>query len=138
MDQPRANRHVVQRAYDALLANDAGGILARFAEDCRIRSAGNPDLLPFAGRFEGHAGLVVFLCRQVTAFERLAFRPEEFHAFGDRVLATGRERVRIRANGREAELGWAHVFALRDGLITEFRGWSDTAALLEAMRWPRW
>jgi len=46
----------------------------------------------------------------------------------DTVVVLGHERCLVRAAGRVVEANWAQIFTLRDGLICEFREYSDTAA----------
>ena len=40
----------------------------------------------------------------------------------------------MKATGRVAENDWAMVFTVRDGKITKFRNYSDTAAVASAHR----
>jgi ketosteroid isomerase-like protein len=40
----------------------------------------------------------------------------------------------VRATGKTFDNPWALVFTVRDGLITEFRGYEDTAAVASAFR----
>ncbi|HWS56798.1 MAG TPA: nuclear transport factor 2 family protein, partial [Pyrinomonadaceae bacterium] len=65
-------------------------------------------------------------------FEHLA--PEEFIPAGDKVLVIGGERGRVRATGRDFENPWIMVFTLREGKISKFRSYEDTAAVAEAFR----
>jgi ketosteroid isomerase-like protein len=40
--------------------------------------------------------------------------------------------VRVRANGREFETDWVHLFTVRDGQIVRLREFYDTAVMAEA------
>ena len=63
-------------------------------------------------------------------FER--FEPHECIAQGDRVVALGTERGRVRANGRMFDNDWALVFRVREGRVASFTSYEDTAALIKA------
>ena len=69
-----------------------------------------------------------------AAVEFESFEPREYVAQGDKVVALGTERGRVRATGKTFDNPWALVFTVRDGLITEFRGYEDTAAVASAFR----
>ena len=48
------------------------------------------------------------------------------------VVVLGELRSRVRATGRLINSPWVHVFALREGKISEFRSFYDTAAAVSA------
>ena len=125
---------VVRQAYDAFRRGDIQGVLDLVAEDADWYHPGPPDTIPFAGRYRGRDGVAQFFERLGGAEEAELFEPQEFFASGDRVVALGRYRGRVRATGRTDDVEWAHVFTVRNGKIVSHRQYSDTAAAAEAYR----
>ena len=62
------------------------------------------------------------------------FEPREFIAQGDKVVALGHYRWRIKATGRSYESDWVHVFGISDGKVLDFQEYLDTSAWAAAYR----
>jgi ketosteroid isomerase-like protein len=58
----------------------------------------------------------------------------EFVAQDDTVIALGHYAWHVRSTGREWESDFAHVLTVRDGKVTRFQEYTDTAALGDAFR----
>lgn len=58
---------------------------------------------------------------------------EELVEAGDRVVAIGHTRGRVRANQREFDVRAIHVWTLRDGKVIRFEAYIDTPKMLEAL-----
>ena len=59
--------------------------------------------------------------------------PEEFVEAGDRVVAVGRTRGRVRVTGEEFDVRAVHVWALRGGKVVRFEAYIDTPKMREAL-----
>ncbi len=127
------NRRVVQSVYEAFGRGDAAAILAVCAEDVNWDFPPS-EVVPYFGRRRGHQGVVEFLTRIGGAVEFEEFEVRELVPAGDRVVALGRERGRVRATGKTFENEWAMLYTLRDGKIVELRSYEDTAAVAGAFR----
>ncbi|HYZ84060.1 MAG TPA: nuclear transport factor 2 family protein, partial [Bryobacteraceae bacterium] len=57
---------------------------------------------------------------------------DRYLAAGDTVVAEGRFSATASNTGFRMEIPIAHVFTVRDGKITSWRGYGDTAASLAA------
>ncbi len=57
-----------------------------------------------------------------------SFQPDEFVVGSDSVAVLGHERCRVKATGRIVEAKWVQIFTLRNGKISRYREYSDTAA----------
>jgi uncharacterized protein len=128
------NLRVVRDAYAAFLRSDLAALLAVLSDDVEWRIPGPPDVLPFAGTHRGRKQVGEFFATLGGALEFEVFEPREFIAQRDKVVVLGRRRDRFRKTGRAAETEWAEVFTLRDGRITSYVVYSDTAALVDAAR----
>jgi ketosteroid isomerase-like protein len=129
----KENTEVVRNVFEAFGRGDIQGLLSLLAEDV-VWFIPGPAEVPFAGERRGHEGALQFFQTLGGAVEFERFEPREFVAQGDKVVAVGFERGRVKATGRTFDNPWALVFTLRDGRVAEFRGYEDTAAVAEAFR----
>jgi len=127
------NVAVIQAAYAAFGRGDIAGVVDRVTEDVEWEGArGTAERLPFGGRHRGKGGVEQFFAALGEHVEFQSFRPKEFIAQGDRVVALGDYEARARKTGRSYRAEWAMVFTLRDGKVTRFEEYTDTAAVLAA------
>lgn len=121
----------MQAIFEAFGRGDVPGVLAHLAEDVEWRAPG-PAAVPYLGERSGHAGAAEFFTQLGTNVEFESFEPLAFVAEGDRVVALGRERGRVRATGKTFDNEWALVFTFSGGKVTRFRLYEDTAAVAAA------
>jgi ketosteroid isomerase-like protein len=65
--------------------------------------------------------------------EFASFEPREYVAQGDRVMALGSYRAKVKSTGRIYECDWAMAFTVENGKVTEFQEYTDTAAIAAAL-----
>jgi ketosteroid isomerase-like protein len=123
------NVQTVKDFFAALGRGDREGVLALVAEDIEWIIPGED--WPLAGTRNGHAGLVDLL---ETASKSIETSTElrEFVAQGDRVLAVGFARGKIKATNKTFEDDWIFAITVRDGRLTSIREYVDTQALARA------
>jgi len=132
---PDAPAALLRRAHAGIAAGDLATVLGCFTADATFECIGTPPHLPYCGQYRGHDGLREYLRRVAAAAEVLDFEVAEVAAAGPgRLLATGRERLRFRTTGLEAEGRWVHLFTLDGCRIATATQWRDTAAQLVAYR----
>lgn len=125
------NVQVVKDGYSQFEKGNIAGLLELFANDIDWRTPaieGSP--LPHLcfGREE-----VAKFFAQLDKSESLdLFKPTEFIAQGDRVVVLGESKGKVILTGRNFETGWVHIFTLRDGKITDFLEFLDTAVMQRA------
>jgi ketosteroid isomerase-like protein len=90
--------------------------------------------LPFFGDRKGPAAVGKFFQEIGMHLDLHEFRPEHFFAVGDTVIVLGFERGMGKKTGKPIEGHWAHVFKFKDGLVTAFREYCNSAAFADAMR----
>jgi len=123
----------VRKFYDALGRGDVDGVLALLHDDLEWTEA---------ERFPYYSGtwrsppevlekLFVPLARD---WEGFAARALEFIAEGDRVITLGSYSGTFKATGRPMTAAFAHAWTVRDGRISRFNMYVDTAKVLEAMK----
>lgn len=124
------NRRVVQRTYELFREGDAS-FLTSFSDDISWEL---PEMknVPYAGTFDGIGAVTDFFARLGEAEESLIHNPTEFIAKDDRVIVLGSMKWRVKATGNEYESDFVHVLTLRDGKISGFREFMDTAVRVDA------
>jgi ketosteroid isomerase-like protein len=119
-----ANIWVVRRGFEAFTRGDIDGLLALVDEDIVITQ--DPDVPVGSPQQHGHAGFL----------EALNLWPEQWDDFkieiervvadpGDYVVMLTRQHGRGKQSGVEVEARFTFVFAVRDGLIAEWRIFID-------------
>ncbi|HEV7398090.1 MAG TPA: nuclear transport factor 2 family protein [Pyrinomonadaceae bacterium] len=127
------NLNVVLDAYLACLNHNFDALRKCLAEDVKWFAIGPPDLIPTAGTRYGHDQVEQYF----EALDRIEdiqrFEPEEFITEGNKVVAMGTLKRRVDAKGNMLQSPWIHVFTLRNGRISDFRSFYDTAAAVTAL-----
>ena len=125
------NVAVVRRAYENFKGGDIGGILDSLTDEVDWRL---PEIegVSFSGGRRGRESVGGFFTQLADSQEVIRFEPREFVAQGDKVVALGTYRWRVKKTGREYGGDWAHVFTVRDGKIAGFHEYMDSAAATAA------
>ena len=121
------NVAVVRRAYENFKSGDIAGILNDVTDDVDWRL---PEIAGarFAGQRRGRESVGGFFSSLAEQQDTVSFEPREYVAQGDKVVALGTYRWRVKQTGREYGGDWAHVFTIRDGKIEGFHEYMDSAA----------
>ena len=127
------NIEIVRRGYEAFGHGDMETLLGLFDEQIEWVSSGPSDL-PTAGRRTGRQQVAEFFTVLNDVFEIQRFEPKQFIAQGDQVVVLGEDTSRIKATSKVIEGEWAHVFTVRDGKVTRFQEYIDTAETVIELR----
>lgn len=121
------NVAVVRRAYEDFKGGDIGRLLDSLTDEVDWRL---PEIegVSFSGGRRGRESVGGFFTQLGDSQESLSFEPREFVAQGDKVVALGTYRWRVKKTGREYGGDWAHIFTVRDGKIEGFHEFMDSAA----------
>jgi uncharacterized protein len=127
--QEAQNTKVVQDAYAAFGRGDIQALLASFADDIVwIGVYGTGSHVPTSGERRGKAAVAEFF-KQVAAnvnFSR--FEPKEFITTGDKVVALGHYSATTPLK-KSFDSDFAMVFTLRNGKVTHFQEFCNSAAI---------
>ncbi len=126
----KENVQIVKDFFAALGRRDKQGLLALSAKDIKWTVPGKD--WPLAGTHRGHAGLENLLQKANVTLETSYPGHPEFIAQGDRVLAVGLARGKIKATDKPFEDHWVFDITVRDGKLTNIREYIDTQALARA------
>lgn len=118
---------VVRRIYAAFLNRDLPAVLELQAQDAVWSVAGPQDRIPWAAPRKGHEGVADFLktLGQWLAAEQFEIR--HYIASDEKVVCLGYQRGHVRPTGVPYEFDFVHLWTLREGLVTSFRVYYDTA-----------
>lgn len=110
----------------------AKGLITPDAKFIAVRAADYPDL-PLYGTFIGPEGLARFVTGLREAFDTQSFQVDHVVESEVTGAAFGRFEHRIRHTGKTFRSHWAVMCEFRQGKISLYRFFEDTAALEEAM-----
>ena len=127
--QEAQNTQVVQAAYAAFGRSDVQGVLAVMHDDILWKPVtGAARHVPTAGERRGKVAVGEFfkILGETIAFSR--FEPREFIAQGDKVVTLGHYTGKTPA-GKTFDSDFVMVFTLRDGKVSQFQEFLDSAAI---------
>jgi ketosteroid isomerase-like protein len=121
----RANIELIQQLYGAFARRDVPVIFSFLAPEVEV--AQTPEL-PWGGAFKGRDEFGQFfggLTRHIES--NLEF--DHFLDAGDHVVAIGRTRGKVNANGQLFDMPAVHVWQLRDGQVVRFQPYIDVPTM---------
>jgi ketosteroid isomerase-like protein len=129
-----ANVKLVQGLYDAFKRGDIAAVIAGLAQNVDWQVHGRPKDFPTIGRWRGQGGAQEFFRLVGENLDVVEFVPQDFSAAGDKVFVLGRYAWKVRKSGKPVAAEWCHVFTVKDGKVSGFREFTDTAQFAEAYR----
>ncbi len=127
------NTQLVQQAYSSFQSGDIPAVLDTLSEDVEWVIFAVPGV-PVGGTWDGREQVGGFFQTLSETQEARQFEPREFVAQGDKVVALGHYVWHVKSTGRRWESDFAHVFTVREGKVSRFQEYTDTAGLAEAYR----
>jgi len=124
---------VVKQIFEAFGDGDMPRFFSLLSEDVRWDHRGPPGA-PISQLYVGKVGVEEFFTTINATQEFLEFEPHEFFGSGNRVVALGFHRFRVKETGKEWESEFAHSYTVEDGLVTSWRPIHDFTAEAEAHR----
>jgi ketosteroid isomerase-like protein len=127
--QEAQNTQLIQDAYAAFLRQDLNALLATFDEQILWKPVtGAARYVPTAGERRGTTAVAEFfkIVAENVHFSR--FEPQQFVAQGDKVIALGHYTAKTSTGG-SFDSDFVMVFTVRNGKVTEFQEFLDSAAL---------
>jgi ketosteroid isomerase-like protein len=127
--QESQNTKLVQDAYAAFLRGDVQGVLGTLDDNIvwKAVTGAGPDV-PMAGERRGKAQVGEFFKQVGESLTFTTFEPREYVAQGDKVVALGHYKATTARGGR-FDSDFVMVFTVRNGKITLFQEFLDSAAL---------
>ena len=128
------NVQILKDVYDAAANDDIEGVLAAFASDIEWREADGHPYQPGGKPWVGVDAVRENLFDNLESeWDSFTVSPREFHDAGDTVVVECRYTGANNATGKRLDAQACHVWTLRDGKVTGFQQYVDTAQLFDAM-----
>ena len=122
-----ASVDVIQQAYAAFGRQDIPGLLGFVADKVDWEEI-CPSRLPYSGPRRTPAEVGEFFAAIGQVEDITVFKPKEFIEAGEDVTVLGYLEGFARDTNQQFHTPWVHVFTVRNGKITRWRGFTDTAA----------
>jgi ketosteroid isomerase-like protein len=129
----QANVDLIQSLYAAFARGDGPAVIAGMDAGIVWNEAEN---FPYAdgNPYVGHAAVAqgIFF-RLATEWDHFQALPSEILDAGDTVVALGYYKATYKATGATLHAQFAHVWRVRDGKVTAFQQYTDTAQAARAV-----
>jgi ketosteroid isomerase-like protein len=121
------NVAIVKELYDAFSRGDIETVMSELSPDIDWRSVGDSADWPGFGERRGKDEVRSYFQVQAEELDFNGFQVHDINGAGDKVVAEGVSKVAFKRGGLPVDAEWAHIFTLKDGKITRFREYMDTA-----------
>jgi uncharacterized protein len=129
------NVALLKNLYDAFGRGDIPTVLGAMSPDIRWHQAENNPYMPSGEAFVGPDAVLnnVFM-RLGAEWDGFAVHPWSFHDAGESVVVEARYYGTFKATGKTMNAQVCHVWDLKDGKVSRFQQYVDTAKLNDVMR----
>jgi ketosteroid isomerase-like protein len=117
---------VIEQGYAAFGRHDITAIVKLIADEVDWEGV-VPATVPYAGRRRNPEEVANFF-EGLLADDIHAFEPREFIEAGEHVTVLGWAKITAVETKKTFESEWVHVFTVKSGKITRWRGFFNTAA----------
>ena len=122
----QANVAAITKIYDAFGKGDIPYIIDQLSDEVHWMAHIEP-FVPWSGDRSGKTNVPSLFQAIDDSVDVLSFTPGDFVAEGDTVVSFGSFGCRVKATGKSATTAWVFVRKLRDGLVTSYEQFHDTA-----------
>ena len=126
------NIQKLQQLYAAFGRSDINMILSNVTDDVTWGTETSATEVPWYSIRSGRDGVGDFFATLDREVEFTNFAPTQFAASGDIVFVHVDIGYKLKKNGRAASTGSNHQFTVREGKISRFRAFEDTASVRDA------
>lgn len=123
---------IVLEAYESQWRGDLENVLNCFDPQAQVTVAGDSAIIPFAGRYVGHAGLKDYLQRMDATNLFAGPQLEELLVDGGRAVVRWAAPVRVKGKRASNRLRFFDFVTIRDERIVSLDQYPDTAAATAA------
>jgi len=128
------NVDIVKNLYAAFGRGDIQTVLGMMDPEIEWYEAEGHPYMPTGKPWVGPDTILKNLfMRFGTEWDGVAVHPAVFHDAGDDVVVEGRFSGTHKQTGKSANLQICHLWSVKDGRATAFRGFTDTAQLQDVM-----
>ena len=124
----------VKSIYDAFARGDVPTVLAAMSPDIRWHEAeGNP-YMPSGEAWVGQDALVKHLFTRIAAeWDGFAIHIKSVYGAGEHVIVEARYSGTYKPTGKSIDAQACHVWDIKNGKVSRFQQYTDTAQLQDAL-----
>lgn len=123
---------LVQAIFGAFLRGDVPAILDKLSDNVEWVVGTSSDVVPLFGAYKGKAAVQEFFVKLSEAEDIKVFDPNEYIAQYDKVIALVHTEATVKKTGKAFNQDTVMVWTIKDGKVTHFRAYDDTAAAAAA------
>jgi len=128
------NVKLLKSLYDAFGRGDVPTVLGAMSSDIKWHQAESNPYMPSGEAWVGpDAVLNNLFMRLGSEWDGFAVHPKLFHDAGGSVIVEGRYSGTYKATGKSMDTQFCHVWDVKDGKLTRFQQYVDTARLWDVM-----
>ena len=128
------NVTLLKNLYDAFAKGDIPTVLGAMSADIRWHEAESNPYMPSGDAWVGPDAVLNNLFMKLGAeWDGFGVHPKSFHAAGGSVIVEARYSGKYKATGKSLDAQVCHVWDVKDGKVTRFQQYVDTARLQDAM-----
>ena len=128
------NVRVIQGIYDAFGRGDVATVVAACTPDVAWHAGGRQSDFPTFGPRQGRKAVEEFFKIAAETEDFQEFSPRGFYPVEDKVFVLGSYAMTIRKSGKKFASDWCQIFTFKDGKLSAYREFTDTAQAAEAFR----
>src|SRR5262245_30737479 len=128
------NMRLLKNLYDAFGRGDIPTVLAAMSPSIRwYQAEGNP-YMPSGEAWVGPDSVLNNLFMRIGAeWDEFTIHIRTFHDAGDSIIVEGRYTGMYKPTGKRMDAQMCHVWDVKDGKLTRFQQYVDTAKLRDVM-----
>ena len=128
------NVKMLRDLYDAFGRGDIPGVLGAMSPNIQWHQAENNPYNPSGQPWVGPDAVLNNLFMRLGAeWDGFVVRPRAFHGAGDSVIVEARYNGTFKPTGKSMDTQVCHVWDVKDGKVTRFQQYVDTAKLRDVM-----
>lgn len=127
------NVKLLKNLYDAFGRGDIPSVLGAMSPDIKWHQAESNPYQPSGNAWVGPDAVLNLFMKLGSEWDGFTVHPKSFHGAGDSVIVEGRYSGMFKATGKSMDTQVCHVWDVKDGKITRFQQYVDTAKLHDVM-----
>ena len=128
------NVKLLKSLYEAFARGDIASVLGAMSPDIRWHQAESNPYMPSGKPWVGPDAVLNNLFMKLGAeWDGFAVHPKSFHDAGDNVIVEARYSGTYKATGKSMDAQACHVWDVKDGKVTRFQQYVDTAKFQDVM-----
>jgi ketosteroid isomerase-like protein len=128
------NVSLLKGLYDAFGKGDIPAVLGAMSPDIHWHEAESNPYMPSGEAFVGpDAVLNNLFVKLGEEWDGFSVHPKSFHGAGDSVVVEARYTGTYKATGKDMDAQVCHVWNVKDGKVTRFQQYVDTAKVQDVM-----